>query len=228
MRTRPILLSTLLLAAPPLEAQVRDIAPYLIPERAAEVALARSAAPARIGDSAAVLVLTRQGYVEAARGTNGFVCLVVRAFAGPMDTLAWANARVRAPHCLNAAAVRTVLPEITFRTALVMAGTPAREVIRRTEAAYAEGKLPAVVENGAMAYMLAPAQYLTDEDPHWKPHVMFYFPATDGAAWGAGGLDAPVIFGGAGTTSQGIVLFIPVPQWSDGTPYAQGAGSHSH
>ena len=222
------LLAALLVSASALQAQVRDIAPYLMPDRATEVRLARSAAPARISDSAGVLVLTRQGYVEAAKGTNGFVCLVVRAFAGPMDTLAWANARVRAPHCLNAAAVRTVLPEITFRSALVMAGTPAREVMRRTEAAYADRTLPAVVENGAMAYMLSPGQYLTDEDPHWKPHVMFYFPATDGAAWGAGGLDAPVIFGGAGTTSQGIVLFIPVPQWSDGTPYAEGAGTHSH
>jgi hypothetical protein len=228
MPRHTLFLATLLVAAPRLSAQVRDVAPYLMPDRAAEVALARSAAPARIGDSAAVLVLTRQGYVEAAPGTNGFVCLVVRAFAGPMDTLAWANARVRAPHCLNAAAVRTVLPEITFRSALVMAGTPAREVIRRTETAYAERKLPPVVENGAMAYLLSPGQYLTDEDPHWKPHVMFYFPATDGAAWGAGGMDAPVIFGGAGTTSQGIVLFIPVPQWSDGEPYTEGTGAHSH
>jgi hypothetical protein len=41
-------------------------------------------------------------------------------------------------------------------------------------------------------------------------------------------MDAPVIFGGAGTTSQGIVLFIPVPQWSDGKPYTEGTGAHSH
>ena len=223
---RLILLSALLFATSAADAQVRDVTPYLMADRAAEVALARSAAPKRIGDSASVLVMTRQGYVEAAKGTNGFVCLVVRAFSGPMDTLSWANARVRAPHCLNPAAVRTVLPEIAFRTALVMAGTPALEIIRRTEAAYAGRELPPVVENGAMAYMLSPRQYLTDEDPHWQPHVMFYFPAEDGTAWGAGGMDAPVIFGGAGTTSKGIVLFIPVPQWSDGTPVA--AGSHTH
>jgi hypothetical protein len=171
-------------------------------------------------------VLTRAGYVEAAKGTNGFVCLVVRAFAGPMDTLTWANAKVRAPHCLNAAAVRTVLPEITFRSGLVMSGTPAQEVILRTQVAYSKHELPPVVEAGAMAYMLSPRQYLTDQDPHWHPHVMFYFPAENGAAWGAGGMDAPVIFGGAGTTSQGIVLFIPVPQWSDGTPAV--ARSHRH
>ena len=107
MRTTTIAL-LLTIVAPALHAQVRDVAPYLIADRAAEVALARTAAPGRVSDSASVLVMTRQGYVEAAKGTNGFVCLVVRAFAGPMDTLAWANAKVRAPHCLNPAAVRTV------------------------------------------------------------------------------------------------------------------------
>jgi hypothetical protein len=136
---------------------------------------------------------------------------------------------VRAPHCLNAAAVRTVLPEIEFRTALVMAGTPALEVLRRTTAALTDGTLPRVIDAGAMAYMLSPRQYLVDEEPHaWQPHVMFYYNAKDGAAWGAGGVDAPVIFGGAGVTSEGIVLFIPVPQWSDGTLVAAGAGTHSH
>jgi hypothetical protein len=109
-----------------------------------------------------------------------------------------------------------------------MAGTPALEVIRRIEAAYAQHELPRVVETGAMAYMLSPRQYLVDENPAWHPHVMFYFPGEDGAAWAAGGEDAPVIFGGAGTTTKAIVLLIPVPQWSDGTPYVLNAGSHSH
>jgi len=226
---RRLILSAILLVAPALHAQVRDVAPYLIADRAAEIALARSAAPKRISDSASVLVMTRQGYVEAVTGTNGFTCLVVRAFSGAMDTLSWANARVRAPHCLNAAAVRTVLPEIKLRTALVMAGTPAREVLRRTAAALTDHTLPTVIEAGAMAYMLSPRQYLVDEEPHaWQPHVMFYYNAKDGAAWGAGGLEAPVIFGGAGVTNEGIVLFIPVPQWSDGTPVATGAGAHTH
>lgn len=225
---RHLILPALLLIAPSLQAQVHDVAPYLIADRATEISLARSAAPKRISDSATVLVMTRQGYVEAAKGTNGFVCLVVRAFGGPQDTLAWANARVRAPHCLNAAAARTVLPEVKLRTALVMAGTPALEVIRRTDAAATQGELPRVVESGAMAYMLSPGQYLVDENPAWHPHVMFYFPGEDGATWGAGGMDAPVIFGGAATTTKAIVLLIPVTQWSDGTPYVTHTGSHSH
>src|SRR5471030_1444388 len=54
-----------------------DLTPYLIADRAAEVALARTAAPPDISEKATVLALTPKGYVEAARGTNGFTCVVM-------------------------------------------------------------------------------------------------------------------------------------------------------
>jgi len=56
-----------------------DLTPYLIADRAAEVALARTAAPSGISGKVTVLVLTPKGYVEAARGTNGFKCIVMRS-----------------------------------------------------------------------------------------------------------------------------------------------------
>ncbi|HEY4051142.1 MAG TPA: hypothetical protein VGM27_30130, partial [Acidobacteriaceae bacterium] len=43
---------------------------YLMPKDA-EIALARSAAPASIADGATVMVLGRQGYTTAVQGTNG-------------------------------------------------------------------------------------------------------------------------------------------------------------
>jgi hypothetical protein len=46
---------------------------YLIADRNAEIALAKSAAPKAISDNADVMVLERQGYKTAAKGTNGFV-----------------------------------------------------------------------------------------------------------------------------------------------------------
>ena len=49
---------------------------YLIPDEKAEIALARSAAPASISDTAEVLVLRRDGYATAVKGSNGFVCIV--------------------------------------------------------------------------------------------------------------------------------------------------------
>src|ERR1700689_3927580 len=44
---------------------------YLIPAKAAEIELARSAAPASISGGAEVLVLDREGYVTAVKGGNG-------------------------------------------------------------------------------------------------------------------------------------------------------------
>ena len=57
-----------------------DMAPldqYLMP-REQEMAMARSAAPTPISGSAAVWVLTAEGSVSAATGSNGFACLVER------------------------------------------------------------------------------------------------------------------------------------------------------
>jgi hypothetical protein len=51
---------------------------YLIPDEKAEIALARSAAPASISDKAEVMVLRRDGYATAVKGSNGFTCIVER------------------------------------------------------------------------------------------------------------------------------------------------------
>jgi hypothetical protein len=222
MKTTLVLtLSTLaLFAAGPVSAQQNpDLAPYMMADRAAEVALARSAAPKHVSDSATVLVLTRTGFVEAARGTNGFTCLVIRSFGGALSDPKFWNPRVRAPHCLNPLAVRTVLPEMRKRAEWIMAGVSPTEIATRTQRAYASHELsmPAV---GSMAYMLSREQYLVDDN--WMPHMMFYFDKSmPPAAFGAGDFKAPVIDGSAGDKQSPVwTLLIPVPQWSDGTPAA--------
>src|ERR1035441_3358312 len=58
---------------------------YLIPDEKAEIALARSSAPASISDAAEVMVLRRDGYATAVKGSNGFVCIVERSWAKPTD-----------------------------------------------------------------------------------------------------------------------------------------------
>jgi hypothetical protein len=58
---------------------------YLIQEEKAEIALARSAAPASISDAAEVMVLRREGYTTAVKGSNGFVCIVERSWSKPSD-----------------------------------------------------------------------------------------------------------------------------------------------
>src|SRR5580693_4819442 len=95
---------------------------YLAPDENSEVALARSAAPASISDAAEVMVLRRDGYATAVKGKNGFVCIVERSWAKPTDDQEFWNAKIRAPHCFNPAAARTVLPIFIKKTKLVLAG----------------------------------------------------------------------------------------------------------
>jgi hypothetical protein len=207
------------LGAQPTAQQIPDVAPYLIEDRNAEVALARSAAPKDVSDGATVLVLTRSGFVEAARGASGFTCLVARSFAADPEDPGFWNPRVRAPHCFNPPAVRTVLPEMLKRAEWVLSGVSRSEIETRTRRAYDSHELP-LPAAGAMAYMLSPQQHLVDSNPHWMPHLMFYYDRSlPAAAWGAGGMRAPVIDGSAGDPqSPVLVLLIPVRQWSDGTP----------
>jgi hypothetical protein len=197
----------------------RDLTPYLIADRATEVALARTAAPHEISDAAAVLVLTATGYVEAAAGTNEFTCLVVRSFEGGFDDVAsWWNPKIRAPHCLNAPAAKTILAEMKLRASLVTSGVSEAQIAERVKQAYAQHEIEPPA-SGAMAYMLSHDQYLGEKDPHWMPHVMFYFGGfRKGAEWGAGGSAQPVVDGGTDPVTGVNVVFIPVARYSDGTP----------
>ena len=215
-----------LIAGPMAAQQSHDLSPYLIADQAAEVALARSAAPKHVTDSAKVLVLTRTGYVEAARGRNGFTCLVMRSFLGGIDDPGYWSPKVRAPACFNPPASRTVLLETLKRAEWVMAGVSQKEIAARTDRAYASKQFP-LPATGAMAYMLSPEQYLADQNPHWMPHVMFYYDRSlPAASWGAGGMSAPIIDASAGTPHSPVqTLFIPVRQWANGTS-AMSSSSH--
>jgi hypothetical protein len=217
----PIAIITLALA-PPLDAQQKnpDLAPFMIADPAAEVALARTAAPRSIADSATVLVLKRTGFVEAHHGNNGFTCVVFRGFDGATTDPNFWNANVRAPQCLNPPASRTVLPNLMKRAEWVMAGVDTTELNARTKHAFDshEFALPAA---GAMAYMLSHQQNLGGSDPHWMPHLMFYYDRSmPASAWGAGDGKSPIIDATGAAPSPLMVLLIPLPQWSDGTAAA--------
>src|SRR5271157_3315641 len=58
---------------------------YLISDENAEIALARSAAPASVSDADEVMVLRRDGYATAVKGSNGFVCAVERSWGKSTD-----------------------------------------------------------------------------------------------------------------------------------------------
>ena len=70
-------------------AKMAPVEQYLMADRAAEIALARSAAPDSIARDAEVLVLGRHGFETAVKGKNGFVCIVGRSWTSAADADFW-------------------------------------------------------------------------------------------------------------------------------------------
>jgi len=191
---------------------------YLITDRNAEIALARSAAPESISKDATVLVLGRRGYETAVEGKNGFVCAVERGWMSPADAPEFWNPKLRGPICFNPPAARSVLPTTYKRTEMVLAGKTAAEIIEGNKALFDRGELPAL-EPGSMSYMLSKEAYLTDDGGHNLAHLMFYTPPLEGRAWGADLPKSPVMLIPQFKGVQPIDVFIvPVGRWSDGTP----------
>lgn len=185
---------------------------YLM-DRGAEIALARTAAPASISRDAEVMVLGSHGFESAARGTNGFVCIVERSWSAAPDPDFW-NPRVRVPECYNAAAARSYLLRTLRATDLVLAGRTRAEVDSAIDAAADSGTLPPMAP-GAMCYMMGKAGYAGDSAKHWPPHLMFFYTHTDPVTWGAGLRGSPIL----ASSDQRLTMFaVPVPQWADGTP----------
>jgi hypothetical protein len=196
---------------------------YIMADRDAEVALARSAAPPTISNDATVLVLTRQGFQTAVEGKNGFVCFVDRAWTSPFDDSEFWNPKKRGPTCMNAPAARSALPVISRLNELALAGLSKDAILARMKESIAKKEF-GPPEIGSMSYMMSKSQYLADDGPHWHPHLMFYMPGEmNGSVWGANLPARSAVFGG-GTDLPGggrmpwTLFFVPVPIWSDGTP----------
>jgi len=188
---------------------------YLMPSKDAEIALARSAAPVSIADKAEVMVLGREGYTTAVKGSNGFLCIVERGWASGSDQPDFWNPKLRGPICFNAAATKSYLPIFLMRTKLVLAGKSKAEIVKETETALDKKQLLAL-EPGAMCYMLSKEQYLGDRDKSWHPHLMFFAPGDTAKSWGADAADSPIM--AANDPEERVTIFmVLVDKWSDGS-----------
>ena len=196
-----------------------SIEQYLMPDRNAEIALARSAAPASISGDAKILVLGWRGYETAIEGKNGFVCIVERSWMSPFNSAEFWSPKIHVPSCYNPAAVRSILPLTIKRTEMVLAGLSKAQMIDGIKIGFNHKELP-TPEPGAMCYMMSRAGYLSDALGHHVPHLMFYFPLTDKSSWGADLRDSPVTLNPQFRDGpEPITEFvIPVSKWSDGTP----------
>lgn len=195
-----------------------SIEKYLMQDRNAEIALARSAAPEALSSDAKILVLGWRGYETAYEGKNGFVCMVERSWMSPFNSAEFWNPKIRVPLCFNPAAAQSILPLTIKRTEMVLAGLSKAQMIDSIKAGFHNKELPAP-EPGAMCYMMSRAGYLNDTLGHHVPHLMFYLPLTDKSSWGADLRDSPVTLNPQFRDGpEPITEFvIPVDKWSDGS-----------
>lgn len=189
---------------------------YLIPDLRAEIALARSAAPAAISDKATLLTLKPQGYETAVNGTNGFTCLVERSWMSPFDSPEFWNPKMRGPVCYNPAASKSILAYTLRRTKLALAGLSKAQMVDEIRAAAARKELP-WPEPGAMSFMMSKDGYLGDAQGHWHSHLMFHVPKAAAASWGANLPGSPVVLDDREVPEPETIFLVPVARWSDGT-----------
>ena len=191
------------------------IASYLMPDRQAEIALARSAAPPSIAANATVLVLTSHGFETVVKGTNGFVCLVERSWTAPFDDTEFWNPRERGPDCYNPPAAHTELPQLLQETHWALAGLSRQQMAERTKAAFADHSFKPP-EPGAFGFMLSKKGHLNHAHGPWRPHMMFFIPRDQVASWGPDVDNSPTQAVDRGPLST--LVMVPVLTWSDGSP----------
>src|SRR5690242_10313621 len=205
--------------------KMAPIEQYLMTDRDAEIALARSAAPESISRDAEVVVLGRHGFETAVKGKNGFVCIVGRSWTSAVDADFW-DPKVRVPMCVNAPAARSYLLRVTKETEWGLAGRTQAQITEAITAAFAKKELPSM-EPGAMCYMMSKEGYGGDSSPHWPSHLMFFYSDTDPAIWGANLPGSPVV--AVNDPVEHLTQFVVVVQrWSDGTEYREGSVAEHH
>lgn len=192
------------------------IGPYLMGDRQAEVALARSAAPPAIAAHAEVLVLTSQGFQTAVKGTNGFVCLVERSWTAPFNDTEFWNPKERGPDCYNPPAARTEIPQLLQEAQWATAGLTKQQMAERTRAAFADHSFKPP-EPGAFGFMLSKQGHLNHAHGPWYPHMMFFIPRDQVASWAPNVDNSPTLFTDRGPYLSALVM-VPVLTWSDGSP----------
>jgi len=196
-------------------AQYPPLSEYLM-ERDAEIALAKSAAPANVSGRATIKVLTKTGFEIATPGENGFVCVVMRAWSAPTYTPAQFrdivyDPTLRAPICFDPIASKSVLPYYELRSKLGIEGKTPDQIADGIQAANAKGKLPKR-ESVSFAYMWSADQNLGSGIGHWHPHMMIFAPYYDNETLGGNQFGAPLpqVSDDAGTPFAAVV--IPVDQ----------------
>ncbi len=185
--------SAALLAAPAAAQELPDLLPL---ER--EIALAESAGPPHVAESATIYVLRRGGFEVAREGSNGFACLVTRHDQGSQE-----------PQCFDPEGVATLLPVALERARLIEAGTDRAEVERVVGEGYAAGTYRAP-RRGGVTYMLSTENKVFNGEKiiSYPPHVMIMAPYVTNADIGADGSDPAMPWVLNGGTPHAYIMVV--------------------
>lgn len=201
-RTIAVSAVALILVPAMVTGQTSEDAAAPVLSEAEEIALARSAAPARVSGDATIMVVRGNRYAVAEGGSNGNTCLVARSQELSLE-----------PICYDREASVTILPIELRRFELRRAGASAAEIDARIDAAMEAGELRAP-SRPAMAYMMSPGQVLYSDDGRqvgrWMPHLHIYYPnlrSADVGLFGDPAMD-PAIVDDEGTPTSSIVIAV--------------------
>ena len=140
-----------------------------------EIALARSAAPDRVSKDATIMVLGKNGYETVVEGTNSFVCIVMRSWGNPTHDHAYLyDPTLIVPECLDANAVKTILPVQLLRAKLGTRQTPPAEIQAAVVDGFRSGRLRRT-ESVSFSYMLSAGMRFGAGNPG-PAHIMIYLP----------------------------------------------------
>lgn len=135
---------------------------------ACEEALAPSALPQRLRDSATVYSLTGSGYVRSRDGDGPFPCIVERN-----------HPQALIPRFVDAAGADTIIPALIYRSQRALEGATPEEILAEFETKASRGEFLAPprpgVSNMTSEYnyiYLSQRQQIVDV----HPHLMFYAP----------------------------------------------------
>lgn len=169
--------------------------------REREIALARSAGPAAVTDSATIYILSDRGYEKAITGSNGAACYVSRDWIESIE-----------PHCFDAEGARTILPLAMHRVALLHQGKTRAEADREIADGLVSGRFR-LPQRPVMSYMLSAAQSLVSDDGRkvgaWQPHLMIYYPYLTAADLGLPAAGAQgILVSDAGQPTANVVIVV--------------------
>jgi hypothetical protein len=170
---RLLLCTTLALLATPAAAQQQPTDTLTLPPGLRlpvdrEIALARSAAPPAVADSASIWVLGDRGYERVREGTNGYGCIVQRALSGQSQI----------PRCDDPSGVAALFPVYQLIEKLRNEGRTfgfARQAI-------ADGFRSGALKEpkfGGFSYMYSVDAFFSASNGQkipFTPHVMVYWP----------------------------------------------------